>query len=207
MSLPWHVYNFQSRRQLKSWQQWAVLEVRYRESGHSHPTKSAAELKTAFKSPQSLTGVCSMNSTFHCPTYPTAKPYLVSRSSTFSVELWRGVALSSLQKNKQPAGEGTAAERTTSSPPMLWRRISWTFAILYVVRVHHNKIKTVHLNRIKLHAFTWSLCFLRQYTSQPKYNSTFIFSDHLGKYFKIRILQLTLFLLSGLFFFNLWHLY
>lgn len=89
----------------------------------------------------------------------------------------KGVALKDLQ------------QRGPSHPPtMLWRRISWTSAILYVNKVHHNKTKTVHLNRIKLHALTWSLCFLRHYTSQSKYDSTFIFSDNLGKYFRFRIL-------------------
>lgn len=81
---------------------------------------------------------------------------------------------------------------------------SWTSAVLDVIRVHGNNIKPVYLKRIKLNALTWSLCFLRQYTSQTKYNSTFIFSDNLGKYFKFRILQLILFLLSGpIFFYSL----
>lgn len=56
----------------------------------------------------------------------------------------------------------------------------------------------MHPNRVKLHAFTWSLGFLRQYTSQTKYNSTFVFSDNLGKHFKVRILQVILFMLSGM---------
>lgn len=176
MFLPRHVYNFQSRRQLKSWQQQAALEERYRERGHGH-SKSVADLKTAYKLPWSHASVCSMSSASCCPTYSTAKPYLVSRSSGFDVVLGQGVALKDLQ------------QRGPSHPPtMLWRRISWTSAILYVNKVHHNKIKTVHLNRIKLHALTWSLCFLRHYTSQSKYDSTFIFSDNLGKYFRFRIL-------------------
>lgn len=50
--------------------------------------------------------------------------------------------------------------------------------------------------------FTWSLCFLRQYTSQTEYNSTFIFSDNLGKHFKFRILQLIMFSYPGLLIFG-----
>lgn len=63
--------------------------------------------------------------------------------------------------------------------PILWTRIWWNLTCR-TLGYSENKIKRSHL-------LTWALCFFRHYTSQPKYDSTLIFFDNLGKYFKNRV--------------------